>query len=216
MQDIKFFVSPYAEHGCLMDYLKRVQWSKELGKETVGRGKGKEKPDYGLERELLGWMLEIAKGMEYLHSKRILHGDLKGANILIDRQFRCIIADFGHSKTLSQVDYTNAKHAHGFRWQSPELMAERSLLTKENDVYAFGITCVEILTMGSLPWPMIPDNLVRERVIDFDERPPYPVVLAERLGIRTLLESCWNKFASERPSFGEIVRRLETAEAAMR
>ena len=108
----------------------------------------------------------------------------QGANILIDRQFRCIIADFGHSKEFSQIDFTNAKHAReyqlviyflcvnvhfvtldGFRWQSPELMAEHSLLTKENDIYAYAITCVEILTMGSLPWPMIPDDLVRKRVL---------------------------------------------------
>lgn len=53
----------------------------------------------------------------------------------------------------------------GLRWQSPELMAERSLISKENDVYAFAITCVEIVTMGSLPWPMIADDVVKKRVL---------------------------------------------------
>ncbi|KAK7457153.1 hypothetical protein VKT23_010453 [Stygiomarasmius scandens] len=238
-EDTKFFISPYIEHGCLMDYLKRVEWSMGLGKEAqtrpspmiasslveesgpIGNGQstsnGKApKVDVGLEHELLGWMIEIARGMEYMHSMRIVHGDLKGANILIDRQFRCIIADFGHSKEFSQIDFTNAKHAHGFRWQSPELMAEHSLLTKENDIYAYAITCVEILTMGSLPWPMIPDDLVRKRVLELDDRPQYPRDLAERLGIRPILEQCWNKHWMDRPSFGEIVARLETLEGVAR
>ena len=38
-------------------------------------------------------MHEIAKGMEYLHSEGVLHGDLKGANVLVDSKYRCCSFD---------------------------------------------------------------------------------------------------------------------------
>ena len=48
-------------------------------------------------------MHEIAKGMEYLHSEGVLHGDLKGANVLVDDKYRCVISDFGQSEMKSEV-----------------------------------------------------------------------------------------------------------------
>ena len=50
------------------------------------------------EWDLFRFMHEIAKGMEYLHSREVLHGDLKGANVLVDDRYRCVISDFGQSK----------------------------------------------------------------------------------------------------------------------
>jgi serine/threonine protein kinase len=48
-------------------------------------------------------MHEIAKGMEYLHSEKVLHGDLKGANVLVDDKYRCVISDFGQSEMKSEA-----------------------------------------------------------------------------------------------------------------
>ena len=48
------------------------------------------------------------------------------------------------------------------RWQAPELMAGgESKFLASMDVYAFGICCVEILTNGSIPWPLIDDEVVK-------------------------------------------------------
>ena len=51
------------------------------------------------------------------------------------------------------------------RWQAPELMAGQNQLTTEIDVYAYAVCCVEILTMGSLPWPLMDDDAVRYFVL---------------------------------------------------
>lgn len=51
------------------------------------------------------------------------------------------------------------------RWQAPELMAGLSQLTTEMDVYAFAISCVEILSMGRMPWPLMDDDAVRHFVM---------------------------------------------------
>jgi abelson tyrosine-protein kinase 1 len=51
------------------------------------------------------------------------------------------------------------------RWQAPELMQGAQALTQEMDVYAFAICCVEILTHGTLPWPLMDDDAVRRFVL---------------------------------------------------
>ena len=55
------------------------------------------------EWDLFRFMHEIAKGMEYLHSQGVLHGDLKGANVLVDDKYRCVISDFGLSEMKSEA-----------------------------------------------------------------------------------------------------------------
>ena len=55
------------------------------------------------EWNLFRFMYEIAKGMEYLHSNGVLHGDLKAANVLVDNKFRCVISDFGLSEMKSEA-----------------------------------------------------------------------------------------------------------------
>lgn len=55
------------------------------------------------EWDLLRFMHEIARGMEYLHGNGILHGDLKAANVLVDDRLHCVISDFGQSEMKSEA-----------------------------------------------------------------------------------------------------------------
>ncbi|KIJ98626.1 hypothetical protein K443DRAFT_680649 [Laccaria amethystina LaAM-08-1] len=59
--------------------------------------------DVSLEWDLLRFMYEMAKGMEYLHSRGVLHGNLKAANVLVDDNIHCLISDFGQSEMKSEV-----------------------------------------------------------------------------------------------------------------
>jgi len=64
--------------------------------------------------DLLKFMHEVSKGMEYLHSKGVLHGDLKASNVLVDNRSHCVIADFGLSEMKSEafrISGTPAKRA---------------------------------------------------------------------------------------------------------
>ena len=108
----------------------------------------------------------------------------QAANILVDDDTRCVISDFGQSEMKSEVyriSHTpvprksdkcsiiflyNPPTLDGtLRWQAPELMQGAQALTPEMDVYAFGICCVEILTKGALPWPLMDDDAVRRFVL---------------------------------------------------
>ncbi|KAE9395734.1 kinase-like protein [Gymnopus androsaceus JB14] len=193
-------------NGSLPEYLKRLEWD---GSMVSGASMVSEVYGDSSEPDLLRFMVEISRAMKYAHSAHVVHGDLKGANVLLDNDLRCVLADFGHSKDISQISCKNAQHAHGLRWQSPGLMAGHFLLTKENDVYAFGIACVEIVTFRSLPWPMMPDNVVKKLVLEENSRPPFPSKIVDRLGIRQVLERCSNDKVMERPTFSQVVKRLE-------
>lgn len=59
----------------------------------------------------------------------------------------------------------NSVRSDGLRWQAPELMSGQSLMNKKTDVYAYAMCCVEILTMGSVPWPGLSDEFVKHSVL---------------------------------------------------
>ena len=143
--------------------------------------------DGSIQREwdLFRFMHEIARGMAYLHGNGVLHGDLKGSNVLVDEKYRAIISDFGQSEMKSEAyrisgtspprEYITSLFSETgayiatldgtLRWQSPELMTGESQLTAADDVWAFSITCVEILNMGRMPWHLMDDNTVRHFVM---------------------------------------------------
>jgi len=96
-------------------------------------------------------MLDVARGMEYLHEQGIIHRDLKPGNVLvasIDPQsdVLCKISDFGESRQgLEQTQTMTMTRGIG----TPYYMAEEILrgddkYTRAIDVYSFGIMCVEL------------------------------------------------------------------------
>ncbi|KAF8805001.1 hypothetical protein BYT27DRAFT_7193708 [Phlegmacium glaucopus] len=175
------------------------------------RGRTPIQEDTAIHREwdLFRFMHEIAKGMEYLHSRGVLHGDLKGANVLVDDKYRCVISDFGLSEMKSEAyRISRTPLPHGtLRWQSPELMAGESQLTQEIDVWAFSICCVEILTMGRMPWPLADDDSVRHLVLKDDKRPLLPDNSRFNTdGLQDILRACWNTNPAQRPTFAKLVK----------
>ncbi|RDB18261.1 Dual specificity protein kinase splA [Hypsizygus marmoreus] len=170
------------------------------------------------EGDLFRFMLEIAKGMKYLHMNGVLHGDLKAANILVDDKIRCVISDFGQSEMKSEAyRISGTPPPHGtLRWQAPELMSGQSQLslTPEMDVYSYAISCIEILTMGRMPWPLMDDEAVRHFVLKEDTRPPIPNTRFNTPALQELLRACWHRDPEMRPSFEQIVKDVKAIRKA--
>ncbi|KZT05047.1 uncharacterized protein LAESUDRAFT_750759 [Laetiporus sulphureus 93-53] len=187
-----FFVSPYMKNGSLVSYLKGLPSLDAV--------------------DVLKMTQEIAKGMSYLHGQGVLHGDLKGSNVLVNDRGHCVITDFGQSEIKSEVyRISGTAPPHGtLRWQAPELMAGQGLLTQQIDVYAFGMCCIEILTKGGLPWPLADDEAVRHFVLRENKRPETPAL--QRAWLPFLVEivhSAWHWDPQQRPSFTKIVRDIQ-------
>ncbi|KAH9014502.1 hypothetical protein EDB85DRAFT_1876352 [Lactarius pseudohatsudake] len=192
-----FLVSKYYPRGSLVKYLKGLS-------------------DADAARvDVLKMIHEISKGMAYLHKQGVLHGDLKAANILVDDDTRCVISDFGQSEMKSEVyRISRAPQPHGtLRWQAPELMQGAQTLTPAMDVYAFAICCVEILTMGALPWPLMDDDAVRRFVLNDNMRPSLPPSSLIPGQLMNTIRSSWDRVPSNRPSFEKIARELKKQRA---
>ncbi|KAJ3553830.1 hypothetical protein NP233_g12558 [Leucocoprinus birnbaumii] len=192
-----------------------------VNSDQLGQPRGKSPvrdAEYKRSRDLHRFIYEIAKGMEYLHSQNVHHGDLKAANVLVDNNLRCVISDFGQSEMKSEAfSISGAAPPHGtLRWQAPELMrGTLPHLTKEMDVYSYAVLCVEVLNWGTLPWAYTDDFAVRRLVLDENERPSLPV--GSRYvtpGLQDLVRVCWDKDPAKRPPFSDIVIRMKAVRKA--
>lgn len=87
--------------------------------------------------------------------------------MLVDDRGHCITPDFGQSEMRSEAyRLSGTPTPHGIlRWQASELMAGQSELMQQVDVYAFAVCCIEILTKGGMPWPLVDDDAVRHLVL---------------------------------------------------
>ncbi|XP_076902692.1 disease resistance protein Roq1-like [Bidens hawaiensis] len=111
-----------------------------------------------LKRTDLTWIqrlqtcLDAARGLQYLHDgagshHRIIHGDVKSSNIILDENWKAKITDFGLSKmdpTNTQAAFIISDSCGTIGYIDPDYM-ETGLVTKESDVYSFGVVLFEVL-----------------------------------------------------------------------
>jgi serine/threonine protein kinase len=96
-------------------------------------------------------ILDIADGMRFLHARGVLHRDLKSANVLVDKDGRAKIADFGLASFKSDFckDFSSATGT--IPWCAPEILRGDQRINLSADVYSSGVIFWEIFT-GELPW----------------------------------------------------------------
>ncbi|KAJ7025581.1 kinase-like domain-containing protein [Mycena alexandri] len=153
---------------------------------------------------------DVSLGLEYLHSRKICHGDLKGINILVDDLGRCLLCDFGLARLkadiTSRTDNVGATITSGSRnWMAPELF-EGSRAKPPSDIYAFGMTMYELYA-DEIPLSSVGFSDFIEVVLRMDVRPQRPDEEdAPRLtdAVWDLAQSCWVKNPKARPTARNI------------
>ncbi|KAJ1569240.1 hypothetical protein HK096_003779 [Nowakowskiella sp. JEL0078] len=143
----------------------------------------------------------------------ILHGDLKSVNVLVSDNRKLKIADFGFAKVKStETSLHTARGIAGtMRWLAPERL-HRSKMTESADVYSFAMVMYEILSGGKLPFEL--DGLEEDPQIMMAliklQRPSRPEsILCNDNQLWNLMEDCWQQDPIIRPTFPQIVARLE-------
>ncbi|CAI0407483.1 unnamed protein product, partial [Linum tenue] len=124
-------ITEYLPEGSLRAYLHKLE-EKSLAME-----------------KLIGFALDIARGMEYIHSRGVIHRDLKPENILIDEDFHLKIADFGIACEEAYCDLL-VDDPGTYRWMAPEMIKKKSYGRKV-DVYGFGLMLWEMVA-GTIPY----------------------------------------------------------------
>ncbi|KAJ7496449.1 kinase-like domain-containing protein [Mycena latifolia] len=152
---------------------------------------------------------DISLGLQYLHSRKICHGDIKGINILVEDSGRSLLCDFGLSRVKADITTRTAEPetvlAGSRSWMAPELLAG-SLPKMPSDIYAFGMTMYELYT-DETPLATVSHTDFIELVFRLGVRPTRPDINdVPRLidPLWNLAELCWLQSAKERPTAGEI------------
>ncbi|KDQ52271.1 hypothetical protein JAAARDRAFT_703008, partial [Jaapia argillacea MUCL 33604] len=156
---------------------------------------------------------QVASALAYLHDENVVHGDLRGANILVDDRGHCRLADFGLAvfDEATKGAYTTRNEAGSTRWMAPELLFPEKFgmvgtrRTCATDIYAYGCVCIELHT-GSPPfYDLTIEPAIALRILDGKHpKPPPGKELPPQMW--NVAERCWNMTPDTRPTAKDILK----------
>ncbi|KAF9499684.1 kinase-like protein [Pleurotus eryngii] len=178
-------VSPWIENGTVMSYLRKRR---------------------GVNVAQL--LFEVAQGLEYLHSMKVCHGDLRGSNVLVDNDGHARIADFGLVPLYALA--SAGEYSGSLRWTAPEVIRSkihgkcRLKRMPAGDIYSFGCLCVELNSLQP-PFDGISEVNVVMLVLD-GIPPPRPAEMEDEMW--TLVQDCLCPDFCNRPRASALVGRM--------
>ncbi|KAG8895299.1 hypothetical protein FRB99_000658 [Tulasnella sp. 403] len=187
-----YLISPWMENGSLKMYLPKH-------------------PDANRPR----FLLETADALKYLHKRNVIHGDIKGSNILVSsgNEPHALLCDFGLSRRLADPTLPGLKGVGTVRWQAPELWDNQSK-SFSTDSYSFGMTIYEVLTDNEPFHDCKTQGQLLTHIRENKRPPKEPEICPNTKESWTYLwqvaERCWDKDPEERPSMEAVYRWLES------
>ncbi|CAM0902801.1 unnamed protein product [Alopecurus aequalis] len=162
---------------------------------------------------------ESAEGFAYMHSKtgkRILHGDVKPGNILLDDDYVPKISDFGISRLILR-DKEHTESVIGDRSYMDPVYLQTGLLTEKSDVYSFGVVLLELVS--GMKATYLDNNSLVRNFLDAHKKEEIPTELFDKafeeprdLGLLRSIASvaveCLNLDVDERPAMTDVAERL--------
>lgn len=153
--------------------------------------------------------LNISIGLSFLHTKNIIHRDLKSQNILIGKNNEVKLSDFGLSKikqsTRSASKKGEDRGVGTLHWKAPELFKMGAQHTPKSDIYSLGMVLWEIAS-GRLPYEEAKDEVQIISHVCLGQREEIPSQTPSFL--KKLITQCWDQSPEERPVLQEIISIL--------
>ncbi|KAG6827026.1 hypothetical protein H0H92_013508 [Tricholoma furcatifolium] len=208
-------VSPWARKGTILEFLEA-----EEGRQSLT-----------LDATRLRLCSDVVSGLKYLHEHDIIHGDLKGTNILIDKSHRAYLADFGLASVVYEDLVLTQKYSSlgggtpGYR--APEILMSTNnsasiFNTKESDIFSLSMIFAgrEVQT-SDIPSPQEFNNELRELELAYPSQASSLINLRIMVGLRPelnqidvtddlrqLMSECWAQNPTDRPDISTIEERL--------
>uniref|UniRef100_A0A8C1CC22 Guanylate cyclase n=1 Tax=Cyprinus carpio carpio TaxID=630221 RepID=A0A8C1CC22_CYPCA len=164
----------------------------------------------------LDWMfkssliLDLIKGMKYLHHRNVCHGRLKSRNCVVDGRFVLKITDYGYNEVLEAQRFPYVEPpAETLLWTAPEILRgpyPGLYGSLPGDVYSFSIIMQEVVMRGT-PFCMLEYSF--DEIVQKIRKPPpmcRPIVSPDHAPMECiqLMKQCWNELPEKRPTFDEI------------
>ncbi|KAK3877300.1 hypothetical protein Pcinc_017977 [Petrolisthes cinctipes] len=157
--------------------------------------------------DLICWAWQVAQGMDYLSSRKVLHGDLAARNLLLADSNVVKISDFGLSRDMYKKDIymKKADDLMPIKWMSVEAIRDR-IFSVQSDVWAYGVTLWELFSLGSVPYPGTEVNKDFLTLLEDGHRMDRPKYANKE--IYDLLLRCWEGEPMLRPTFKQVTEVL--------
>lgn len=168
------------------------------------------------EAQALKIAFDVAKALDELHKRGLLHRDVKPSNILLDADGTARLIDLGLAKQ-GEVDYdlTLSGHAMGtLQYAPPEQFRNAKTVSQTADIYALGVTLYQMVT-GKLPFPIksTVDLLIRKSRNDYI--PPERIAPRISEQTRNLIKSAMHDDSARRPSSAKAFAKATVGYQAM-
>ncbi|KAG9318467.1 kinase-like domain-containing protein [Chiua virens] len=159
---------------------------------------------------------DIVKGLEYIHCHEppIVHGNLKGDNVLVDDEGHARLGDFSQSYASDTGKYLDSTRIglqavnSPFHWMAPELLlgGGTAKTTVKSDMYSFGCVLYEMLS-GHIPFEGFSPREVMQCIREH-KRPGRPESVKERDRVWRVAGACWESNPEDRPSVTRVMNLL--------
>lgn len=106
----------------------------------------------------MNWLIQICTGLDYLHSHKIIHRDLKAENIFLTENNGVKIGDFGISKALENTNAAAQTYCGTPSLMSPEILMSAPY-TGKADMWSLGVVLYDLCT-GHMPYKMVGNNIL--------------------------------------------------------
>ncbi|KAJ3485630.1 hypothetical protein NLI96_g4832 [Meripilus lineatus] len=147
-------VLPWMENGNVRQYLNKKMKEAQFRARYIP--------------SIIQWLLEIVQGLAYLHLEGVVHGDLRGVNILVDSTGNMKLTDFGMA-VIAEATQSHTGTRGSYAWLAPEVIdpdhfgLKHAQSTFASDIYSFACVCVELFSRES-PFSGVRDAQIIRKV----------------------------------------------------
>lgn len=156
---------------------------------------------------VLKLLIGIAKGLVYLHERRLVHGNLTSQNVLLDKNLHVKLINMRLMEHESLVLFRAiAKNSVDVRWLAPELMSINPVFLSSADIYSFGLIMYHMVSL-KLPY----EGSLSQAITVMEVKRGVRDTVAQDLcppDFSLLMEQCWHQDEKQRPKASDIVETL--------